>query len=659
MKKILLLLVVATSSFLSHAQDFKVGTFTEDEMNMKKYAKDTSAHAVFLTDYGRLEINTTNDDRFKYILRCHVRIKIFDSQAFDKATIQIPLYNDGEDFEEVQDIDGVTTYTNDSGGVQQAALDKSQIFKVKEDKHWTNVKFTMPNVHNGCIIDYTYTVYSVYWERLPIWYFQSDIPKISSEYDLHLPAYWTYNASLRGALKLSKNVVEVERGCFTFHGGATDCSHIDLAMTDIPAFKEEADMTSYKNFISAAYFELAQYISPYDGVKHSYSLQWKDVDYQLKHDGSFGGQLKRKELMKERIAPVISGITDSLKKAQAIYAYVQKSIKYNGFYGIETDDGIRRALDNHSGSVPEINITLITALESAGFNADAVLLSTRDHGLINKLYPTIQEFDYVIAKVDIGGKYYLLDATDPLLPFGMLPLRCLNDQGRVMCLDQPSYWIDLANAGQKGMNTYNYDLTLQPDGKIKGTMVHYASGYAAYRERMAIKKFNSVDEYVESLDERSPRFKILKSNIENVDSLNSPIAETYEIEIKEFDNVNHDRLLFNPFIMDYVSVNPYKLAERSYPVDLGMPSANRYTLTLHLPDNYIVDAPPQNIGVALPNNGGQFQTAYQADGNTFTFSHVIQLNKSVYSSEEYPYLKEFYNKIILTQKAEMVLKRKM
>lgn len=659
MKKILLISILATSSFLSHAQDFKIGSFTEEEMSMKNYPKDTSAHALYLTDYGRLEINTTNDDRFKYILHCHVRIKIFDNQAFDKATVQIPLYNNGEEYEEVQDIDGITSFTNDNGGVQQAALDKSQIFRVKEDKRWTNVKFTMPNVRNGCIIDYTYTIYSVYWERLPIWYFQSDIPKLSSEYDLHLPAYWTYNASLRGGLKLSKNVAEIEKGCFTINGNTVDCSHIDLAMTDVPAFKEEADMTSYKNFISAAYFELAQYISPYTGAKQNFSLQWKDVDYQLKHMSSFGGQLRRKELMKERIAPIITGITDSLAKARAIYAFIQKNIKYNDHYDIFTDDGIRRALDNHSGTVAEINIALITALESAGFNAEAVLLSTREHGLINKLYPTIQEFDYVIAKVDIGGKTYLLDATDPLLSFGMLPLRCINDQGRVMCLDKPSYWIDLANAGQKGVNTYNYDLTLQPDGRIKGTMLHYASGYAAYKERVEIKKFNSVDEYVESLAERSPRFKILKSNIENVDSLNNPIAETYEIEIKEFNNVNRDRLLFNPFIMDYVSVNPYKLTERSYPVDLGMPTANRFTLTLHLPDNYVVDTPPQNIGVALPNNGGMFQTAYQADGNSFTFSHVIQLNKSVYSSEEYPYLKELYNKIILTQKAEMVLKRKM
>ncbi len=37
-----------------------------------------------------------------------------------------------------------------------------------------------------------------------------------------------------------------------------------------------------------------------------------------------------------------------------------------------------------------------------------------------------------------------MDATDPLLSFGMLPMRCLNDQGRVMSLISLSYWIDIA-----------------------------------------------------------------------------------------------------------------------------------------------------------------------------------------------------------------------
>jgi len=37
---------------------------------------------------------------------------------------------------------------------------------------------------------------------------------------------------------------------------------------------------------------------------------------------------------------------------------------------------------------------------------------------------------------------------------------------------------------------------------------------------------------------------------------------------------------------------------------------------------------------------------------------VIQFNKGIYSADEYPYLKEFYNKIIQSEKAEIVFKKK-
>ena len=141
-------------------------------------------------------------------------------------------------------------------------------------------------------------------------------------------------------------------------------------------------------------------------------------------------------------------------------------------WALVSADGLSKAIDAHAGSDADINLSLVNALNAAGLNAEAVLLSTRDNGAINTLYPVINDFDYVVAKVNIGERSYLLDATDPLLPFGMLPFKCLNDKGRVFSLDKPSYWIDL-NLPQKEKNTYAFDLTLQSNGKLTGTLTHY------------------------------------------------------------------------------------------------------------------------------------------------------------------------------------------
>jgi hypothetical protein len=177
-------------------------------------------------------------------------------------------------------------------------------------------------------------------------------------------------------------------------------------------------------------------------------------------------------------------------------------------------------------------------------------------------------------------------------------------------------------------------------------------------KRREIKKFNSIDEYVENLDEKLPKFKILKSSIKNLDTLDMPVAEVYDVEIDAYENLNHDRLGFNPFIMDHITTNPFKLAERDYPVDWGMPSDERYILTVHLPAQYTIESPPQGQSISMPNNGGGFITTFEGDSNTFTFSHITRFNKSIYGPEEYPYLKELYNKIILSEKSEMVFKKK-
>jgi hypothetical protein len=91
---------------------------------------------------------------------------------------------------------------------------------------------------------------------------------------------------------------------------------------------------------------------------------------------------------------------------------------------------------------------------------------------------------------------------------------------------------------------------------------------------------------------------------------------------------------------------------------MGMASEDRYVITLHLPAQYTVETPPQSIAMSIPNNGGKYITSYEPGDNSFSFVYLTQFTKSVYGAEEYPYLKEFYNKIIQSQKTEMVFKKK-
>ncbi|WP_295667999.1 DUF3857 domain-containing protein [uncultured Mucilaginibacter sp.] len=485
---------------LAAAQDFPYGQISTDELNMKKYAKDTSAHAVVLREYGKAQIAVANDDNLKVMFEYHVKIKIFDNKGFDEATKEIKLRNNDDHSltDEVEKVTGTTYYADADGAIKKVDFDPKKVYTTRDYKYQSTFKFTMPALTNGCVIEYTYRLVrplNLCLEHFQPWPFQSDIPKVYSEFESVIPGHFTYNASLRGYLKVTKNSSSVLNGCFSTHGASSDCSDIIYGMSDIPAFSEEEDMTSTLNYISTISFDLVDYTDPYTGTAVKETKEWKDIDYYLKSDYDFGGQLKRKDLLKDRVLPAYAGKTDDLEKAKAIYAYLQKWYKWNDYIGYGSD-GIKKAFESHTGSVGDINMSLIIALNGAGINTEAVLLSTRENGLLNDIYPAKNKFNYIIAKANIGDKIYLLDATDPLMTFGMLPLKCLNDRGRVFNLDKPSYWIDL-NLPQKETSTSMMDLTLQDDGKIKGTITNYSIGYEAYKKRVAIKKFNTTDEYVE------------------------------------------------------------------------------------------------------------------------------------------------------------------
>ena len=655
MKKTFTLILIIFASFSAFSQDFEFGRFDNVEMDMTKYSKDTSAHAVVLKEFGKTWISTT--DHVPLVHEYHVKIKIFDSKKFNEGDVVIHLYHsDNDTYETVRDIKGITYYKDDNGNVQKAELDSKKVYHERVDKHRERVKFAMPNLRNGCIIEYSYITESPYHFNFHPWIFQSDIPKIYSEYEAHIPAIYEFNTVLRGYLKLTKNTADLERECFSFYGTKADCSKITYAMSDIPAFIEEDYMTAPSNYISAIYYELSA-MTNQNGVKEKKTQEWKDIDYNLKHNEFFGDQMKRTGLLKDHLPPAVLSITDTLEKAKVIYNYVQHLFKFNNIYTKYSEDGIKKAIDAHSGSVGDINLTLISALNTAGIVADGVILSTRDNGTINKLYPGISDFDYVVARVIIDNKPYLLDATDPLLPFGLLPLRCINDQGRVMSLTKPSYWIDMVQS-QRRTTSATINLTLQTDGKMKGTVTSYAIGYAAYEKRKAIKKFNSTDEYVENFAGKLNKLKIKKWDIENIDSLDKPILEKYDIEFTSAYGTGTDSFSFNPAFWNQETENPFKLDERSYPVDMGASNSQTLTITLAYPDNLMIAAQPAPVAMALPNKGGRFVTDFSAERGLVTYSQMEQLSKAIYSPEEYPYLKELVNKIIQNQKANIVFKKK-
>src|SRR5690606_11371113 len=353
------------------------------DLKLTKHDLDSFSNAAVLNEYGKAYMvyddgKGSTDLIFEY----HARIKIFNRAGYENADIIIPLYNDesGEWKDELTDLKAVTINLVD-GRVISTPLDKGQVFKEKASRYRTNMKFTFPDLRDGSIVEYSYRLRSPDIFNFRTWQLQEGIPKVASTFEAIIPALYTYNATLRGPLALTVQDAKLDRGAFRIAGRDIDCSRMTYGMRNIPAFIEEDYMTAATNFKSAIYFELSD-IYKLNGANIKITKEWRDVDRELMTHPDFGGQLKRDNVFEKILPSVLEGSTDDLSKAKAMYRYIQRNIKWNRYLGKYSENNIKNALERRTGNIGDINLALVTALRAAGLDAEAVILSTRENGVV-------------------------------------------------------------------------------------------------------------------------------------------------------------------------------------------------------------------------------------------------------------------------------------
>ncbi|HET8829192.1 MAG TPA: DUF3857 domain-containing protein, partial [Pelobium sp.] len=595
------LLIKLLPSFAQEEGDFPFGAVDIFHLNEKTYSKDSTADAYVVKEFGRAYISEAENTGL--VFTYHIKIKILTNKGLEQANIIIPLRKSDNSSETIRDLKAVTI--NLENGIPQAtSLENEKIYTEKVSDYYQRKKFTLPNAKVGSIIEYQYTMDSPFIFNFRNWEFQSDIPKMESDYWAKIPANYSYNIALTGFKKLDKQDSELVKNCFKIGGGVADCSLFKWGMKDIPAFIEEDYMTASKNFLSAIRFELIE-IKYFDGRTQRITKSWQDIYKELKLDTDFGIQIKRhSDLFENQILKLKVIHKNQKELAKGVYDTVRDWYRWDDYYGKYAKNGLKKAHETRTGNVGDINLALIGALQYAGINTEPVLISTRENGIPTKLFPVMSEFNYVIAKVNVDNESFLLDATDRDLPFGMLPFRCLNKEGRAIGKDS-CYWVNLI-PDKKYKQVDFIQLKLDSSGNFTGKITIKTIDYQAFYKRKKIKEFASTDEYIENLDEKNPNLRVKNYTISNLDSLDLPLTEEYEVVINAFDSMDSKTLSINPFIFNKTTENPFKLKDRIYPIDFGAQKDFATVFQLEIPENYQVKLLPASVALKLPENNGRY-----------------------------------------------------
>ena len=620
------------------------------ELQMKSYDKDTSAEALMLYDYGTAQLYE-NDYGFTVKYNYIQRIKIFKKTAFDYATIKVPLYFEHNSKNEFVTGTKGTTYNLENGQIIVHELKEDAIFKTKVEKNYQTLSFTLPQVKEGSIIEFSYTIESPYPFKPRNWYFQTSIPVLVSEYKFKSPSNFGYRIVNQGLSYLTYNKDLSDRELFSYHWIARN----------IPPIKEEPYLTSLNNFYSMIHFELAEYwVHGMADVK-SFTTTWANFDRDLLNDVNFGGAIKRTGFLSDYTKAIkLIAPQDTLERIKTAYRFIQQNMTWNGELSkYSENNSLKDVFQKKIANSGEINLMLIGLLQDLGIDADPVIISTRKHGIIWKDYPALTRFNNVIGHVVVGGQTILLDATNLSMSLGMLPEYCINGEGRLIDW-KASRWIPLETK-EKNIKYTQASFEINPtDASLSGTLKISGLGYHALELR---ENYNTLGEkkYSESMLQALPTWENTKINYldfkYNPDSLKIPVIQ-FETKVNDAFNMTNDRIYFNPMIIQRLDNNPFKNPDRTYPVDLTYLQEETFTASYQIPEGYVIEEMPKNVRFSMPNDAARYTYLAVQNENSINFSSKIQLKKIVYPVEEYSALREFYAQIVAKQAEQIVLKKK-
>lgn len=500
---------------------------------------------------------------------------------------------------------------------------------------------------------------------------QYDIPINKLEVAVKMPEYFKYKVHYNGTLQMpftesqkNKRVRYSYRSNkydnTTNFGGITQkneetidisYNHFDLSRENIPAFDaKEPYISSINKYISGVNFELNTVLFPNDSPRY-YATTWEDVAKRIHKTASFGEELLKSSYYKDDLHTLINGKTNEVEIAFSIFNFVKSKIKWNENYGLYTVDGVRKAYNDGVGNVAEINLILTSMLQSAGLEANPVLVSTRSNGV--PMFPTIDGYNYVVSSVLFKDESFaLFDATSIYSLPNLLPTRTINWNGRLVKKDGISISINLVPSSLSETDN-NISVKVSSDGIVEGILRSKLTQYDAYNYRL---KYNHIKETdVQTKIEEEYDIEIENFRISNKTDIGKPISQLIKFKSEDLAEIIGGKLLIHPLLFLTSKINPFKLNERKFPVDFTSPWQVKNTVTIQIPDGYKVETIPEVKAISMSDDIGVFKFQVILDGSKINVVSVVQFNKAIITPEYYKELKEFYNQMVKKQTEKIVL----
>ena len=366
----------------------------------------------------------------------------FEEQAGAMTTADLDRYSE----ESVEDVKA-TAYNLQGSKVVKSVLKKGAFVETKIDDQHCQVEFTVPDVKEGTVIEYEYTLHSELFWLLHDWFAQCEIPVVYAKLDMNIPRYLLFNLEEHGVQRL---ITSCESGTMRFKlesdplaaQTVVPSNHYISVGRNLKGMKQGNGVWSMQDNC-AGITALLKHYSMRGAAVVDYTRTWEQIDEMVLKSDDLGKQLQEHSpLAAELKEAKIEEIADMRQRADAVAKLVLSKVEWNGRYEMSPAN-TEETLKNGGGSNVDINMLLLQSLQDVGLNAAPVMLRMRNQGVLTMDYPSVQKYTTFIVGVVLPQGNLYLDASLADGHFNALPELLQVEKARLVLKDKRCQWVKL------------------------------------------------------------------------------------------------------------------------------------------------------------------------------------------------------------------------
>ena len=650
LKTTLLLALLLGSSLTALSQELnkKWGKPTQEELTMTEYAPDKDARAVELYRSVDVYYSFSNGIQVLYDVRC--RLKVLKPEGRSVGDISISL-RQGESYRMMREIvTGLkaTAYNLENGKVVKTKMEGSMVNEEQVDKTEKLVKFSVPQVRVGTVIEYEYRLESDFFYDLHDWHAQSDIPVRWTRYQLSVPEWFRFSIEQSGVAHLQYTG---EQGNMTIDGTPLSTEEKTFTGEFLPALKDDDFVFCAADYGSKVTHELRGVYIPGE-VHKNYSTTWEDIDKQLKDDEEFGWRIKKSSPLKsEIVAAGIPAMADARQRVAAVWQMLKSRVRWNNYYGFWAKSG-SRVLKDGTGSNADINFLLINMLHDAGLEAFPVGLRLRNRGMLPLTHASLKYLSTFVVGIQLNDSTVAcLDASAQDGYLDVLPAPLLVERARIIRKDRPGDWLNL-RAMSPHREVTTIQATLAADGTVSGQRVRSCYGQAAASLRRQWRTADDSTEVIHQLQDREA-IEVSDYRLEGRHDFSPTVREMLHFT-KQCDTAG-DIIYLNPLLFTPQRSNPFKADQRDLPVEFPYRQHEQLNVQLTLPEGWAPEELPKPMVIKL--DGITARIIYQLHGRVLSARYQLDISRTFFYQQQYPDLKAFFDKLVESNKYILTLKK--